>query len=195
MTLILVGAAARFAIEKHGEQKYGDKPYQFHLFDTVYIMRCFAGSKLSQGLLDASWLHDVVEDTETSIDDVRSAFGDYVADIVGAVSYHVAPTRKQRQELTYPKIRATPDAITVKLADRIANVGESVRSLTSVQSAGSFSMYSREWDTFKAELRGRCSGEGVIEAEMWKHLDELFVKGSSIVNGTFLRLANGQVSG
>lgn len=182
MTLSFLGCTASlFAFEKHCEQKYGDKPYYAHLFDTVFVMKRFAEKKLSQELIDAAWLHDVVEDTTTTIDDVRETFGDYVANIVDAVSCQAAPTRKQRQQLTYPKIRETLDAITVKLSDRIANLEEALKTLILDGGNDMFSMYLKEWDTFKTELRGRCLGESSIEAEMWEHLDKLFLKGNAIL--------------
>ena len=53
----------------------------------------------------ASWLHDVVEDTETKLKEVEEMFGPEVARLVSAVTNEDGPNRKVRHALTYPKIR------------------------------------------------------------------------------------------
>jgi (p)ppGpp synthase/HD superfamily hydrolase len=77
-------------------------------------------------------LHDVVEDTPCTIDDLRRAFGDRVAELVGWVT---KPTpdegadRKAVKEAYLGRLRDAPnDAILVKLADRVSNV-QTLRNL------------------------------------------------------------------
>jgi len=67
-------------------------------------------------------LHDVVEDTGVDLEDVRAAFGDRIADVVGALSEDTTiksyPTRKRalREGIGI----AGPTALTVTAADKLA---------------------------------------------------------------------------
>jgi len=72
--------------------------------------------------LTAAWLHDVLEDTDASNDQIEEIFGKCVLDIVYCVTDGEGATRSERKKEVYKKIIANQDAINVKLADRIANV-------------------------------------------------------------------------
>ena len=61
--------AREFAAHAHGNQRYGDGPYVEHLAKVVAVLTDFG----YQGdYLCAGWLHDVVEDTCTTLDDIRA---------------------------------------------------------------------------------------------------------------------------
>jgi predicted metal-dependent HD superfamily phosphohydrolase len=63
----LINPAATFAIERHKDQLYGQKPYHIHLMDAVMVYRRFFDwSTASQAVIDAIWCHDVIEDTAHS---------------------------------------------------------------------------------------------------------------------------------
>jgi hypothetical protein len=118
--------AAGYAAARHGDQRYGDRPYVAHLA----AVRAVLEDALSASALDeitrrnlglAAWLHDVVEDTATPLADIEQRFGAEVAALVWAVT-GVGESRKTRNAAAYAKIRATPTAAWLKLADRIANV-------------------------------------------------------------------------
>ncbi|AKT43614.1 HD domain-containing protein [Chondromyces crocatus] len=110
--------ARRFAEERHAAQRYGEHPYTFHL-EKVRAVLTELDYHGHLGI--AAWLHDVVEDTTTTCDEIATRFGAEVAGLVWAVT-GVGPTRKARNAAMYEKIRRTPDAAILKLADRIANV-------------------------------------------------------------------------
>lgn len=157
-------AARAFAIERHGDQRYGDgAPYSTHLAAAVEVLHRFGYGDDPQ-LVCAAWLHDVVEDTPTTRDEVAAYFGDEVAALVWAVSNEPGKNRAERASKTYPKIAATPRAIIVKLADRIANVEASKRSRRDL-----YAMYRREWPKFETSLR---NPDG--PSAMWFHLASLF---------------------
>lgn len=179
MAIILIGKAALFAIERHGAQLYGRKPYHVHLNDAVGVLRRFIDwDDLPQEFIDATWLHDIIEDTETTRAEIEALFGARVAELVHAVSNEPGPNRKARHALTYPKVRSVDRAITVKLADRIANVEQAVsHDRFGRPPQGLFWMYAKEWDEFQRELRGRCLGEGEPEIAMWEYLIELMQEG------------------
>lgn len=113
--------AEEFAIKAHGTQKYGDAPYEAHLRHVVKILTD-EGFATDPVLLAAAWLHDVAEDTATSLTEIETVFGADVSDIVQRVTDEPGANRKERKSKTYPKIRTHRGATIVKLCDRIANV-------------------------------------------------------------------------
>jgi (p)ppGpp synthase/HD superfamily hydrolase len=151
-----------FAATKHATQMYGGGlPYTHHLAAVEGVLRRFGRTDLH--LLKAAWLHDVVEDfkyTQTKLKDVEEMFGDKVAALVSAVTNEEGANRKIRHALTYPKTRAGGvEAITLKLADRIANV----------EAGGNLvGMYKKEYDDFRRALYTPGENE-----DMWNHLNGL----------------------
>lgn len=159
--LPLTERAMLFAFAAHAGQKYGDHAYSFHLEDVVVSLRRFGERR--PAMLAAAWLHDVLEDTEVREATLRQRFGDRVADLVVAVTNEPG-TRSERSAATWAKIRtAGPDAVMLKLADRIANVEAAQGSRRDL-----FTMYKREWPAFRAALHR----DGEHEA-MWAHLEKL----------------------
>lgn len=182
MTIKILNEAMLFALKAHGDQMYGRKPYQCHLLDVVNVVRRFHDwDELKQELINAAWLHDTVEDTDVAVAHIQAHFGIKVAALVDAVSNPPKseyPSRKDRHAIVYPKIRTTPGAITLKLADRIANIENCISHDRIGRKPGKlFNMYHKEWEGFQEELRRRCAGEGYIAQAMWAHLDDLFAKG------------------
>ena len=175
----LISEATHYAIKQHGNQKYGRKPYHVHLFDVVSVLRRFYDwSELPQPMVDAAWMHDVIEDTDKTYEEISFLFGAKTADLVFAVTNESGDNRKERHKKTYIKIRETDQAIILKLADRIANIEQSISfNRVGRRPHNLFFMYLKEWDDFQFELRGRCSGESLIATAMWNHLDMLFELG------------------
>lgn len=137
--------AIELAITAHQGQTYGKWPYIYHLADVVGVLRRFGID--SKVLHAAGWLHDAVEDTDLTIEQVAQDCGPEVADIVYRVTDEPGRNRKERKEKTYPKLAQSVDAITVKLADRIANVEAS-----KMGNPGLLEMYRQEHGRFVAEL-------------------------------------------
>jgi (p)ppGpp synthase/HD superfamily hydrolase len=181
MVTKILGESMLFALERHKDQMYGRKPYHVHLLDVVNVLRRFVDwDDLDQDFVDAAWLHDVVEDTGTPLEEVRKRFGERVADIVYAVTNAEGANRKERAAATYPKIRATSNALVIKLADRIANLEQCVSHDRLGKRPGRlFQMYLREWAAFQEGLRQRCRGEGATCKLMWEHIDKLIEEGKA----------------
>lgn len=162
-----------FAIEAHGDQKYGSAPYIVHL-DAVRDVLVRFGFQ-DEDLLTAALLHDVIEDTPVDADLVEEKFGAEVCGLVVAVTNEPGRNRRERHRLTYPKIRnAGWKAIALKLADRIANVEQSL-SDASKGRPKPYEMYRHEHQTFSAALRVPCApgiqGAAVRMSLMWSWLD------------------------
>lgn len=151
--------AKTFADKHHGDQKYGNEPYNVHLKAVDDVLDRF--NVTDPNLRAAAWLHDTLEDTNASYEEVSAEFGEVVAQIVNAVTDGPGDNRKERKSHAYPKIRATPGAVAVKLADRIANV----------ESGGKIDMYKKEYPDFKRELFNK--GDDPTVQRMWHHLDTL----------------------
>ena len=83
-------------------------------------------------ILCAAVLHDVVEDTDRTVDDVRAAFGPRVAELVGWVTIPEPGPGQDKASVKEEYLRglrhAPRDAILVKLADRASNA-QTLRNL------------------------------------------------------------------
>lgn len=116
--------ALKFATEAHGAQmrRYEEKPYIYHPVAVAEIVRTFGGS---EEMIAAALLHDVVEDTPVTLDEVRKEFGDKVHDLVEWLTDVSKPTdgnRAVRKQIDLEHIAKAPaDAKTIKLADIIDN--------------------------------------------------------------------------
>jgi guanosine-3',5'-bis(diphosphate) 3'-pyrophosphohydrolase len=156
--------ARKFAIEAHGEQKYGNFPYSYHLDNVVDIVYDF-GEEASI----VAQLHDVLEDTKVPVGDIVAAFGAVVATHVLALTDPVRENRKERKKASYEilskfKTEENKTCLIVKAADRLANVREGVRT----DNKHKLSMYAKEHEAFKdaVYVSGLCD-------EIWKELDNL----------------------
>jgi (p)ppGpp synthase/HD superfamily hydrolase len=120
-----VAKAAAFALRFHGDQKRPTGvPYAEHLLEALEFLVRGAGVT-DPDVLCAAVLHDVVEDTPCTLDDVRQAFGANVAVLVGWVT---KPETGAKEAYLAGLAAAPEDAIAVKLADRASNV-QTLRNL------------------------------------------------------------------
>ena len=161
MSLALQAAQA-LAETAHEGQTYGEHPYVKHLGEVVGVLKRFGVT--DEDLLVSGWLHDSVEDTSTTVEQIEMMFGRRVSDLVYRVTNEQGKNRKERHEKTYPKIQESDDAITLKLADRIANVEASI----DLNDEGKLKMYTKEYVGFRDKL----NKPGTHDA-MWRHLDFL----------------------
>ena len=127
-----VARAVEFAVRYHADQtRPTGAPYLEHLLEALEVLVRGAGIT-DPGILQAAVLHDVVEDTPCTIDDVRLAFGDRVAELVGWVTKpEPAPgaDRTAAKAAYLGRLADAPDdAVLVKLADRVSNV-QTLRNL------------------------------------------------------------------
>ncbi|MGE1560063.1 HD domain-containing protein [Pantoea septica] len=124
--------ARRYATRAHAEagqrRKYTDEPYIVHPAAVVELVRSVSAD---DALLATAWLHDTVEDTDTTLADIESHFGSRVAQLVGMLTDSAQPQAKNRAARKLAHFRhtaeASPEAQTVKLADIIDNTRAIVR--------------------------------------------------------------------
>ena len=117
--------AVRFAAEQHRDHRRKGQtaaPYINHPI-AVAGQLAEAGQEHNTPLLMAAVLHDVVEDTETTHEEVRQMFGEEVASIVREVTDDKSLSEGDRKKYTVNNIgKKSKNARLLKLSDMIANV-------------------------------------------------------------------------
>lgn len=121
--------AYQYACEKHEGVKRGSgEPYIFH---PMRVARILAEQGFESDYLMSALLHDVVEDCDVPVSEIRRLFGDTVAKTVDAVTAlsdrdfgENKPSKKKRDSLSDVKLQEnmTVKALYVKIADRIDNL-------------------------------------------------------------------------
>jgi len=114
----------KFATKAHGDQKrkYTNDPYIVHPIAVSEIVKTVAHT---DEMVAAALLHDVVEDTPVTIEQVEAKFGSKVAELVGWLTDVSKPedgNRKTRKALDREHSAQAPaEAQTIKVADLIHN--------------------------------------------------------------------------
>jgi hypothetical protein len=122
----LIGRARQFACDAHRKvgqlRKYTGQPYEEHLRAVAEMVGAVTDDA---EMVAAAWLHDVVEDTPTTIEDIERAFGPHVRELVDALTDVSRPhdgNRAARKSLDRKHLALAPArAQSVKLADLIDN--------------------------------------------------------------------------
>lgn len=123
--------ALEFATKAHRGQirKYTGEPYINHPISVAKIVKGCDGHSVY--MVAAALLHDTVEDTATTIEDIKSEFGDIVAMFVDGLTDISKPedgNRAKRKEIDRLHLNgALPPIQTIKLADLIDNSDSIVR--------------------------------------------------------------------
>lgn len=162
----LIKEAEDVAALVHQYQSYDIFPYTKHLRDVVNVLIRFG---FTNEFIVAGWLHDSIEDGNLTYNKIKGAFGLHVAEMVYAVTDPKGRNRKEKKKIVYDDIRAYPDSIIIKLADRIANVENGIRMHNSEKTK----MYAAERNDFKIQLYESTPKNRNAEA-MWQYLDQVF---------------------
>ena len=123
----LVTRAFDFAARAHdGQLRRSGQEFIYHPWGAAKIL---AGLQLDEATLAAALLHDTVEDTDVSLDEIRSEFGDEIATLVDGVTKLTRvqfQSREQAEAENYRKLivamAADVRVILIKLADRLHNL-------------------------------------------------------------------------
>jgi len=123
----LLERAFLFASEAHeGQQRRSGEPFIAH---PVGVARVLAELHLDDTTLAAALLHDVVEDTNVTVEEVRAEFGEEITRLVEGVTKLTRihfQSREQAQAENYRKMIVAmaqdPGVILIKLADRLHNM-------------------------------------------------------------------------
>ena len=122
-----MAGAFTFACERHADQRR--RSGEDFITHPVGVAKICAGMRLDTETLCAALLHDTVEDTSASLDEVRERFGDEVAALVDGVTKLTGITFQSRDEAQAENYRKMMVAmasdirvILIKLADRLHNM-------------------------------------------------------------------------
>ena len=159
--------AIAYATKAHGKQqrKYTGEPYIVHPIEVARIVATIPHTK---EMLQAALLHDTVEDTDVTIEDIQYEFGAEVASLVADLTDVSKPEDGNREvrktidrEHTF---KASPAAKTIKLADLISNT----KSITANDPN-----FARVYLKEKAKmLVGMTEGDSVLYAQAMQLLAE-----------------------
>lgn len=123
--LSLILKALDFAANKHRDQRRKDEsstPYINHPIEVTELL-INEGNIVDINVLAAAVLHDTVEDTETTAEELQSVFGGEIAAIVAEVTDDKALPKAERKRLQIEHAGNSSDrAKLVKLADKICNL-------------------------------------------------------------------------
>ena len=155
--VLLLARAFAFAAEHHsGQTRKGEaaEPYVNHVADVARRVADATGGA-DAALVAAALLHDTVEDTRVTEEDVRTVFGDDVADLVMEVTDDKSlpkDARKQAQVDHAPHL--SDRAKRLKLADKASNLTQIVESPPAGWSTDRRRAYAEWAERVLAGLRG-----------------------------------------
>ena len=121
----LVSEAAELAARRHLGQRRkgrGSEPYINHLAEVANLLATATNGDDAE-LVAAGWLHDTVEDTETTRKELAGKFGERVASLVAEVTDDMnLPKARRRQKQIEDAPHKSPGAKLIKIADKISNI-------------------------------------------------------------------------
>ncbi len=141
LTTELLDRAIIFAVKAHaGTERRGKGfPYIVHPMEAMEIV---ATMTPDQELLAAAALHDTVEDTDVTIEEIRSVFGDRVATLVAHESDEAMPGVSEeeswhaRKQAAIDRLTRAPyDAKIVALGDKLSNMRAIARDYAEIGDA------------------------------------------------------------
>lgn len=142
--------AKHFALNNHQSTNhfYDGMPYEFHLNMVVETAKKFIHlipENERELVIAGCWVHDTIEDTRATYNDVKETLGEEIAELAYALTNEKGRTRKERaNEKYYLGIRETKHAAFIKICDRIANAEYSKSEQGSM-----FEKYKSEFEEFE----------------------------------------------
>lgn len=170
-TASVIIKAANFAAIKHKDQRRSDPeqtPYINHPIGVANILTSAGVTDVA--VLVGALLHDTVEDTDTSLEEVEAEFGPEVRGIVAEVSDDKNLEKMERKRLQIVRApHKSPKAKLVKLADKLYNL----RDLERATPSGWTQERKQAYFVWAAKVvLGLRGSNGIIEAQ----LDEILIR-------------------
>jgi guanosine-3',5'-bis(diphosphate) 3'-pyrophosphohydrolase len=121
----MVSEAALLAAQRHSgmaRKGRGNEPYINHLAEVANLISEASGGADAE-LIAAGWLHDTIEVTETTREELAERFSVRVAALVVEVSDDMGlPETERRRLQVVAAPHKSPDAKLIKIADKISNI-------------------------------------------------------------------------
>ena len=120
----LVKSAEFLAKKKHaGHLRKDGSTFSKHLEDVVNRLKGLG--VIDEEILSAGWLHEIIEETDVSFDDLYEQFGNRISVIVSSLTEDKTLPRKQREKAYRLQLKeASFDAKLIKLCDISANLSD-----------------------------------------------------------------------
>ena len=129
--LRLVSEAAELAARRHNgmaRKGRGNEPYINHLAEVANLLSA-ATEGADAELVAAGWLHDSIEDTETTREELAQKFSERVASLVVECTDDMNLPKAERRRLQAVHApKKSPSAKLIKIADKISNIGARIHS-------------------------------------------------------------------
>ncbi|HTZ52174.1 MAG TPA: HD domain-containing protein [Spirochaetia bacterium] len=153
--IVGITRALDFAARKHAHQRRKGiraEPYINHLTEVALLLAEATGGA-DAPLVMAGLLHDTIEDTETTMEELQAEFGPDVAGLVAEVTDDKRLPRDERKRLQVQSApRRSPRARMIKLADKTANL----HSIHVSPPVGWSSRRKREYVAWAREVAAAC---------------------------------------
>jgi len=155
----LVLHAFRYAAFKHRQQVSldGVTPYFAHVVRVNWILRDLFQIKDTATIV-AAILHDVVEDTDTEIEEIEDLFGKTIAQYVDLLTKNQALPKRQREREYNAKLRNAPETVQIaKLADLYDNLSRRIGTPRLPSTLKNASRLTTKFDRLLTSKRGRAA--------------------------------------
>ncbi len=175
--IITVARALAFSARKHAAQRRKGKdaePYVNHLAEVaVLLAEATGGADVT--LVVAGLLHDTIEDTGTTADELRGEFGAEAAAVVAEVTDDKRLPKQKRKDLQVETAASkSPRARLIKIADKISNL----RSIADSPPVGWDAGRKRAYFEWARAVVDRCRG---VNARLDALFDEAYERGLAAI--------------
>ena len=127
----LISEAAELAAHRHNgmaRKGRGNEPYINHLAAVANLLAT-ATDGADAELVAAGWLHDSIEDTDTTREELAQRFSARIASLVVECTDDMSlPKAERRQKQIEDAPHKSPGAKLIKIADKISNTGARIQT-------------------------------------------------------------------
>ncbi|PJG51968.1 phosphohydrolase [Bradyrhizobium forestalis] len=153
----LVSEAAELAARRHNgmaRKGRGNEPYVNHLAEVANLLAT-ATEGADAELVAAGWLHDTIEDTDTTREELAQTFPERVASLVVECTDDMSLPKAERRRLQVLEApKKSPGAKLIKIADKISNTEARIQTDPSAEEREDLADYV-EW---AAQVVAGCRG-------------------------------------
>lgn len=127
--------AVDFAQSQHAAQTYSllKLPYFYHLKKTEEVIDQFASEMPAEKIITlkiSALLHDILEDTNVTIEMLKNEFGTEISDIISKVTKINEVNTADYEIAYYTQIAQNPLAVITKIADKCANTEHTIKNFS-----------------------------------------------------------------
>ncbi|OAF19080.1 HD domain-containing protein [Bradyrhizobium neotropicale] len=172
----LISEAAELATRRHNgmaRKGRGNEPYINHLAEVANLLAA-ATDGADAELVAAGWLHDSIEDTDTTRQELAQKFSERVAALVVECTDDMSlPKAERRRRQVVDAPRKSAGARLIKIADKISNIGARIHSEPTPEEREDLVDYL----SFSEKVVAGCRGTNVV-------LDRIFDETVSLARST-----------